>query len=471
MSTAETAASSSAKKTSRMPAPVPRKGPMGPLTLMKALRENPVATWTEAHFELPVLQGRSILGDLTVISDPAAIRRVLVENASNYKKDALQLRVLGTGLGQGLLTADGDTWRAQRRALAPLFTPRRVAEFLPSMVASADWLMQRWGSLRNGRRLDISSEMSLVALDVLERTIFPDGLGRDPAEFAQALSAFFESTGELHPFDLMDLPRFVPRIGAKDKKPALTFLDTAVREIVAERRAQLATNSGAPQAKPDLLTLLLQAADPETGLGLTEEEVRANIVTFIGAGHETTANGLTWSLFLLSQHPEWRAQAEAEADAALAKGPVTAATFDDLPLVRAVFDEALRLYPPAATLSREAIEPDMVCGRRVKAGATVVISPYVLHRHKTLWVEPDHFNPARFLPGNRESIDRFAYLPFGAGPRVCIGQGFALQEAVILLATILHKVRLELAPNHMPMPIQRVTLRPKGGMPMILRHR
>ena len=457
----------------RLPVPEPLPGPLGPIRLMLALRANPVATWTKAHFEQPVLQGRSVLGDLTIVSDPAGIRHVLVDNAANYRKDALQLRVLGTGLGHGLLTADGEDWRAQRRALAPLFTPRRVAEFLPSMAASADWLVARWSGLREGRRLDVSTEMSRVALDVLERTIFPAGLGRDPGEFAKALSAFFESTGQLHPFDLLGLPSYVPRVGRKDPGPALRFFDEAVTAIVTERRAQIET---APETtnnqRPDLLTLLLKAADPETGQGLTEAEVRANIVTFIGAGHETTANGLTWSLFLLSQHPAWRARAEAEADAALTDGaPIGAETLARLPLVRAVFDEALRLYPPAATLSREAIGPDEVCGRRVRAGSTVVISPWVLHRHKRLWENPESFDPGRFLPGRRESIDRFAYLPFGAGPRVCIGQGFALQEAVILLATILHRFRLELAPGHVPMPMQRVTLRPRGGMPMLLHRR
>ena len=205
------------------------------------------------------------------------------------------------------------------------------------------------------------------------------------------------------------------------------------------------------------------------GRGLPEADIRANIVTFIAAGHETTANGLTWSLYLLSQAPDWRKRAEEEADRAY--DPARPATSEDFVVLRAVFEEALRLYPPAAVLSREAIADDEILGVPIPAGTVVSISPYVLHRRRGLWADPDAFDPGRFLPGARERIDRFAYIPFGAGPRVCIGMSFALQEGVILLANLLRAFRFDLVEGQRVTPQQRVTLRPREGIRMHVRRR
>jgi cytochrome P450 len=243
----------------------------------------------------------------------------------------------------------------------------------------------------------------------------------------------------------------------------LRFFRDSVDAIIATRRKGLA--DPAYKAPHDLLTLLLEARDPETGIGLDEEELRANIITFIGAGHETTANALTWSLYLLSQAPDWRARLEAEADREIGTGGDDTLA-DRLVETRAVLEEAMRLYPPAATLTREAIEPDILVGRRIKRGMRVVVSPYLVHRHRLLWRDPDLFMPERFLAEAREKIDRFAYIPFGAGPRVCVGASFALQEAQIVLAHLIQAFRFEHVETHEIRPVQRVTLRPKDGMPM-----
>ena len=453
----------------RPAAPRPREKPADRFSLLWGLWRNPLTTWTRRSFDQKIGQTDSVLGPVTVVSDPMAIRHVLVENVANYRKDALQLRILRPGLGNGVFTAEGEDWRMQRRALAPLFTPRAVADFLPAMAQSAAWLEARWRPLREGRRLDVASEMSRVTLDVLERTIFPQGLARDPASFARAMGSYFDAIGRLHPLDIVGAPDWLPRIGKSRPDASLRFFASAVEDIIRARRRWLKEeNQG--EAPRDLLTRLLAARDPQTGEGLDEASVAANVLTFIGAGHETTANGLTWSLYLLALHPEWRAQVEQEVDEALAEG-VTEAALPRLIRTRATFEEALRLYPPAASLSREAIGADELCGRLIRPGETVVISPWVLHRHRQLWDRPDYFDPTRFMPGRRESIDRFAYLPFGAGPRVCIGMGFALQEAVILLASVVKQVRLDLAPGHKVEPVMRITLRPRGGMPMILHRR
>jgi cytochrome P450 len=466
VSASDLSISASARR--RPPAPIPNEAPLGSLAFLIRFWKNPLTTWTRHNFEWPITQADGVLGRVAVVCDPSAIRRIFIDNVANYRKDSLQLRVLSPGLGDGLLTAEGDDWRKQRRALAPLFTPRVVESFIPAMIASAQWLTDRWSLLRDGRRLDAAAEMSLATLEVLRRTIFPDGFARDPKEFAGAMTDFFNSSGRLHPFDILGAPAWLPRLGKRSATPSLQFFDRAVDDIIAERRG--ATAAGEESAL-DLLTMLLSARDPQSGEGLNEAQIRANIVTFIAAGHETTANALTWSLYLLSQHPAWRESVEREIDEVLGDGPIDAAKLTLLARVRATIEEALRLYPPAPSLSREAVAPDALAGQAIRTGTLVVVSPYVLHRHRLLWPDPDLFDPSRFLPGEREKIDRFAYLPFGAGSRVCIGMGFALQEATIFLAMILRDFRLELTPGHEVTPIQRITLRPKGGMPMLLRRR
>ena len=453
----------------RPPAPVPLEEPPGTLALLKGLRDNPVATWTRWHFERPIVHGRSVLGRAAVVSDPAVIRHVLVDNAANYDKGGLQRRVLGGGLGTGLLLAEGAQWRAQRRALAPLFSPRHVAGFRHSMVDVVDELVARWSRLRQGRRIDVAAEMARVTLRVLGRTVFSEAMDGPEDRFARVASQFFEAVGKVDPLDILDMPAWVPRLAARRTRPMVRYFEDEVGAMLAKRRALIAAD---PAAAPhDLLTLLLGARDPETGEGLSDADVKANLVTFLIAGHETTSNSLTWALFLLAEHPEALARVEREADALMIEGRVDPETVDAFVETRAVIEEAMRLYPPAASITREALGPDTLGDIRIKARTMVIVSPYVLHRHKLLWDAPDHFVPERFLPANRGGIDRFAFLPFGAGPRICIAASFALQEAVIVLATVLRHFRLTLAPGHDVMPVQRITLRSRGGMPMMLRRR
>ena len=438
----------------------------GALSLMLTLRRNPIEIWGQADFERPFSIGRSILGLRAAAHDPAAVRHVFLDNAANYRKDDLQLRVLRPGLGNGLLTAEGETWRLQRRSLAPLFSPRQVADFAPAMQKSAEAAVARLGQRPDGAVTEVGALMARLGLEVLEETLFSQGLGREPSAFRQALTAYFNAFGKLDPLDMLGAPAFLPRFGRMRGRSSLEFFDESVDAIIERRKALLAEGKAAPH---DLLTLLIEAKDPETGLGMPETDIRANIVTFISAGHETTANGLTWTLYLLSQAPEWRERAEAEAE--LAFDPHRPGALDGCKVLRAVFEEALRLYPPAAILSRQAIADDEILGVRVPAGAVVVVSPYVLHRRRGLWDDPDAFDPGRFLGDRRDRVDRFAYIPFGAGPRVCIGMAFAMQEAIIILANLLRAFRFEMVDGHSVMPQQRVTLRPQGEMKMHAKRR
>jgi len=445
------------------PAPVPRTKPLGPLALVRALIGNPLEAWTEAHFNEAVVMGGLPFVRVAVISDPAAIKRVLLDNCDNYKKDWVQRRILSAGLSDGLLTAETAKWRMQRRALAPLFSPKAVARFSGAMIDAAAMLVDRLRRQR-GQVVDVAVEITRLSLDVLERTIFSEGLGNDPEEIRKGMKSYFDAIGQIDPFDLLGLPASMPRLGRLKARPALRLFDNAIDAIIAKRRRSLAES---PDSVPhDLLTLLLRARDPESGEKLSEEDVRSNILTFIAAGHETTANCLTWSIFLLSQSSEWRERVRLEAEREL--DCPTDGLADRLVETRAVLDEANRLYPPITAISRAAGASDELAGQAIRAGTMIVIAPYVLQRHRRLWDDPDRFEPTRFLNGARDTIARFAYLPFGAGPRTCIGASFAMQEASIVLATLMRNFRLDLLPDHEVWPVQRVSLRPKGGLPMIV---
>ena len=215
--------------------------------------------------------------------------------------------------------------------------------------------------------------------------------------------------------------------------------------------------AGAPR---DLLTLLLETE------GLSRSEIEDNIIPFIGAGHETTARALGWTLYLLSQSPHERRKVERELDRRLPALPDPRTWADELPYTRAAFEEAMRLYPPAPSLNRMALADDKAAGLPIPAGASVLVMPWLVHRHETLWERPGHFMPERFLPENRKRLDRFQYLPFGAGPRVCIGASFALQEGVIALATLLRTLRFDFTGSRPPLPVQKITVQPRGGLPM-----
>jgi cytochrome P450 len=445
----------------RPPAPAPLPKPLGILRLLAALKRNPLECWTKDHFEKPIVFGGLPFVRAVLVNDPRAIERVLLENAANYRKDSLQRRVLSAGLGDGLLSAEGDQWRVQRRAVAPVFARKNVAASATAILAAANALIERWRR-QEAAIADVSAEMAHFTLDVLQRTIFSDGLGRDPEEFRAAMRTYFDTIGRIDLLDVLGVPACVPRPAHWRVRSTLRFFEAAVDDIIKTRRSRLDTG-----AEPkDILALLLRTLDPDSGACMSEIEVRSNILTFIAAGHETTANLLTWALFLLSQSPEWSERVAAEGEHEFAAAPDGLA--DRLIVTRAVLEETARLYPPIAAISRVATGADQLAGARVKRGTMVVIAPYVLHRHRLLWTDPEVFDPERFLGERRSTHDRFAYIPFGAGARTCIGSAFALQEATLVLAAIVRNFRLKLAPGQRVWPTLRVTLRPEGGLPMLI---
>jgi cytochrome P450 len=447
--------------------PPPKSGERpGLLRLLAILQDNPLGAWTAEHFERPLVRDRLLFMSAVVVSDPAAVQHVLLENAANYRKDDLLLRILSPALSNGLLTVDGEQWRRQRRAVAPMFARRAIESYAGPMRDVADAVVQRWLSEPDGAVVDAAKEATFATLEVLQRTIFSQGIGHTTEEFRDQMRIYFDSIGRIDPFDILGLPSFLPRWTKWRARSAIRFFDNAVKRIIAERQHLL--SEGLQNRPNDILSLLLEARDPETGEGLSPEELRANIVTLIAAGHETTANALTWSMFLLSQDEAWQRRVAEEGRRALTRGD---SATENLVATRAVIEEALRLYPPIAAISRVAIANDVLAGEPIRAGTLVIVAPYVVHRHRLLWDRPDEFDPERFLGANREHVHRYAYLPFGAGPRICLGAAFALQEASILLARIAARFTLQLAPGVAVEPLLRITLRPRGGLPLIIRRR
>jgi cytochrome P450 len=433
------------------------------LQLILAIRRNPVSAWGVWHFEEPFVQARTpLLGDTIVVNDPAMLKHVLVDNVQNYPKSGIARRVLApAGAADGLLTSEGEAWRKMRRTLAPIFAPRNVDMLAEAIRDRAAIAAERMAATPAGGRIDVSAEMARTTFEVMSATLFSDGITQGPEAFGKALNRFLETMGRVDPFDLIGVPDWVPRLTRLRGRDSVKFFETEVAATIAKRRAEVTAGT----APHDLLTLLISASDPETGLGISDEEVASHVITFIVAGHETTSNALSWTLYLLAKHPEMRAKVEDEAAEAdrhsLAEWP------EKLVWTRAVIEEAMRLYPPASTLSRQAVAEDRIGDVTVPKGALVIVSPYLVHRHKKLWDAPDYFMPERFLPDQRESIDRFQYIPFGAGPRVCIGLRFAMLEAVVILAEVVKRVRLDWPARQAVQPLERITLRPEPGLSMV----
>lgn len=445
--------------------PKRRTKPLSLLPFLWISWRDPIRMWSERHFNEPQLHGHSVLGEILVVSHPEGVRHVLTENASNYVKGDLQRRVLGPMLAEGLLLTEGDTWRRARRILAPLFTPAKMATLNARMAEVCHARVASWALSAHGRVLDIDSEMSGLTFDILSATMFSDELGGEARGFERALNQFLANGARIDPLDVLGAPDWAPRLGRLASFRSARFFEQRVTRLVTDRRAHIEAGG---QAHDDLLSALLLARDENGGPGLSDAEVASNILTFILAGHETTARALGWTLHLLSRQPEHMARLQAEADSFDVSQPKWA---DSLPWTRAVLEETMRLFPPAPTMARTALADDEVGGQKIKAGATVIISPWILQRHKLLWDDPDAFRPERFLPENRKSIDRYAYIPFSAGPRVCIGAAFAIQEAMIALAAILRVAEVEAVTTAEPRPVHQITLRSSEPMRLRLRAR
>ena len=439
------------------PAAVPARAalatrPLGVWGSLKVAQRNLLGLIPEIATRQPMVSGTT--GKRWhMVMDPGALRRILKDKVEDYPKSDVTKLILGPAIGDSLFVAEGAHWRWQRRAAAPAFAARNVEALAPVMTAAAEAACARL-QVPAGRAVNLYDEMVTATFEVISDVTFSGEPGFDRSAVHRAIDAYIAQTAKVSLLDILGLPGWIPR-------PGRLLSGSAVRDM--KQLADAAIDGRAarrPQAAPDLLDLLNGAEDPETRRQMNRAELRDNLLTFIVAGHETTALTLSWALYLCAFDPAVQDAARAEAQAALGDRPATVEDLPALPLTRRIIDEALRLYPPAGFLSRTAQVADTLCGREVRRGDTVMLPIYALHRHHLLWEEPDAFRPDRFLT----APDRYAYLPFGAGPRICIGAHFALQEAVIILATLLARHHFAAIPGRAPEPELILTLRPAGGI-------
>jgi unspecific monooxygenase len=437
------------------PRPAPASDDLSTLGRALMIRRNAIASWGERAYQDDVVEGRFFRRTSLILNDPDAIRHVLVDHDESYGRTAAAIRVLRPMLGEGLLLSTGRPWKHQRRTLAPAFTPRAVTLLVPHMRAVIAETVAALGG-QTAAPVDLREAMQRMTLEIAGRTMFSVGMARHGAALRGFVNEYGARLAQPHLLDLV-LPLGWPT--PQDLRRALFRRRWTgfVRGMIAERRA----SPSEAEAPRDLFDLMLAARDPETGEGFSDDHLVDQVATMILAGHETTATALFWALFLLAQdQPSQDRVAQEAAAAGASPDPAS------LPFTRAVVDETLRLYPPAFLIARQANRPDTVAGRPVRPGDVILVAPWLLHRHARLWRDPHAFAPQRFLDG--PAPDRFAYLPFGVGPRICIGAHFALVEAVLALAGLVARFRISLADQKPVMPIGVVTTQPDRSPPFRL---
>ncbi|WP_207955942.1 cytochrome P450 [Rubrobacter marinus] len=389
-----------------------------------------------------------------LLSRPEHVRHVLQENPKNYVKGYDKVAVL---LGNGLVMSEGSFWRKQRRLMQPAFHRKRLAGFAGVMVEETAAMLDAWEARASaGGALDVASEMTLLTQRIIVKTMFGTEVGEDGTRISHAFDAALKGidTRFVIPLWMTRLPLPANRRFER----ALSIIDEAVHRIVRERRRR------GEEDGDDLLGMLMGARDEETGEGMSDRQIRDEVTTMYLAGHETTAVTLAWAWYLLSKNPEAARGMREEVGRVLGGRPPGVEDLKELLRTRAVVDETLRLYPPAWVVSRKAVGEDEIGGYPIPAGQIVFLSPYVTHRREDLWPNPEGFDPNRFAPANGEGRPRFAYFPFGGGPRVCIGNNFALMEATLVLAMVTQRFRLDLVPGRTVEPTPRGTLRPRPGV-------
>ncbi len=443
------------------PAPKPRSHIPSAWEVVRTVYRNPLELWGEPSYNERWIHTRFFNERALIVNDPGLVRHVLVDNAKNFKMAKVRQLILRPILADGLLTAEGDIWKRSRKAMAPVFTPRHIDGFADVMLRETEAHAERFVALEGDYvERDIAVDMTELTFAILSATLFSAEIASPGVDFAEQVDKLLSTMGRVDPLDLLKAPSWLPRLTRIRGRKSLKFFRKMVADTIDLRRNKVRAGEAVPD---DFLTLLLRQEGAD---GLSASEIEDNIITFIGAGHETTARALTWAIYCLANSPRDRALVEAETDRVLALELPPKDWLDQMPITRAAFEEAMRLYPPAPSINRAAIEDDNWNGVEIPAETTVLVMPWTLHRHRLLWDQPDAFMPERFWPENRGKIDRFQYLPFGAGPRVCIGSTFALQEAVIALAILLSRFRFECTADTNPWPVQKLTTQPQGGMPM-----
>lgn len=445
-------------------APIPPPQPLSLLEFARTARRNFIASLHAEVYERDIVELKLIGLRIFIVNDPAGVRHVLLHNAANYPKSRMDRRILGPAMGNGLFLSEGAIWRMHRRIMTPCFDQGALRRYAPIMVDAAQRMSARWGVLAPDAPLEVCDAMMTLTLTIISRTMFSSD-GDAICDVAR------ESSRDYQEAMMLGLADLIPGIGALwatgkavRAKRILRRFDDAIRDLIYTRTRESGAHG---HSRNDLLQRLVEARDEQTNASMSAREVRDQVFTILMAGHETTALALTWTWYLLSRHPDVEAGLHAELDRTLGARPPCHEDLQRLTYTRMVVEEALRLYPPVHSLAwREALRDDEICGRAIPRGSTVSIVPWVLHRHRRFWRDPERFDPERFAPARSAGRDRLCYLPFGFGPRICLGAAFAMAEAVLVLASVAQRYRLRLAPQR-PVEAQALfTLRPRHGLYM-----
>jgi cytochrome P450 len=441
----------------QLAAPVPPEKPLPLFEFMRVSRENGFAGIPAEAYRKPIYELKHALGSMFIISDPAGVKRILMENVANYPKEPQTSRIMGAAFGDGLLTSNGEKWRRHRRILAPSFDHRSIVSYAPAMVETTTRFIEKWEHLSPNIPIDIDSEMTELTLRIISRTMFSS----DSDGICELVGNTLRDGMEAMDFGILDI---LPVIGPWRMRRKLehihsifSALDASIMKLIEARAKRTGPT--------DLLGRLVAARDLESGFGMTIQEIRDEVVIIFIAGHETTAVAMTFVWYLLSKHSGVEAKLHQELAVVLNGRPPTYEDLEHLPFTRHVIQEAMRLYPPVPGLAgRQALADDVVCGRHIPKGTQVAIMPWILHRHQILWDEPGRFDPDRFSPENSVGRDRFAWLPFGGGPHICIGASLALTEASLILATVAQRFKLGFVEDQEITLKARITLRPRDGI-------
>lgn len=405
------------------------------------------------------------LGDTTFIkfgpfpgylfNHPDAIREVFVTQNDSLHKPTVTKQAIKDISGVNLFTSDGDYWKRQRKLIQPAFHTQRIREYADIMVDYAQLMVNRW---QNGETHDMYQEMTDVTMNIVVKTLFDVDITSDTGELGSAMNTIFH-IADNRLKRVIQLPHWLPTAENRELRSAMAIVKSRLNTIIHERR-----KSG--EDKGDLLSMLLMAQDEETGLGMTDTQVFHEVMALFAAGHETTANTITWTLLLLAQNPDAMQKIQSEINTAIGNRRATMDDLRNLTYTEMVIKESLRIYPTAWGITRQAIEPVAIGGHQLPKNALIMVAPWTIHRDERWWDHPEEFRPERFSPDNEGRIAKYSYIPFGGGPRICIGNAFAMMEAKLVLTTILQHADLELNLDAPVQPDRVFTLRPKGGLKM-----
>lgn len=436
----------------RPPVPAPPRHPLPLRPFLRAIRSNALTMWPEDAYQKEMTSRRFLGRTNILLNAPGAIHHVLVGNPGNYRRSPASIRILRPIVGNGLLLSEGADWKLQRRIIAPALAPRVMPMLASHVVTVANAAIARLHN-RPGEPIDLLAEMQSLALDIAGRSMFSLEMDQHGPAIRRLLTEFARHHARPHLLDML-LPPAIPTPADFGRYRFRRRWMQLIETILAAR-----LNQPPPEAPRDLLDLLRVARDPETGAGFSPAQLRDQVATLMLAGHETTAATLFWAVIMLTQADAEQELIAEEARTILLE-PATASTHIEAFIrTRAVINETLRLFPPAFTIVREAIGADIIRDVRLPPRTIVMIAPWVLHRHHTLWQEPDAFLPSRFLP-EQPAPARFAFMPFGAGPRICVGAQFAMTEAVLVLAALIGHFRVTRIGDRPVLPVGIITTQP-----------